>query len=356
MGTILYLIRKEFGHTKRNRFVFACVSTILALNTSERRTQNILLMLYVPITKQQWIGQAKIIVVSTSNGTTSMDTLIYPLTVTSKKLYTNYNIRNQQVQSMPHMNGISLYTVAIVNILMNQTALHYLTKKIPNMYNPQLAPCYTTQEPSNMLVALNDIGIDQSYLTQKAMEKVKQLLDYAATYPNAAIRYYASDMILHAESDAAYLVLPKTRSRIAGYCYLSSKPQSSKISLNQPQPNGPILVECKTLKDVVASAAEAEAETGGLFLNGQTAVIIRIILEALNHKQPPTPLNTENSTSSGFANSHIRIKRAKSWDMRFNWLRCRENQQQLNTYWEKEKKTTKLITSQNILPQNIIKK
>ena len=95
------------------------------------------------------------------------------------------------------------------------------------------------------------------------------------------------------------------------------------------------MIECKTLKHVVASAAEAE--TGGLFLNGQTAVIIRIILEALNHKQPPTPLKTDNSTSSGFANSHIRIKRAKSWDMRFNWLRCRENQQQLHIYWEKGK-------------------
>jgi len=116
--------------------------------------------------------------------------------------------------------------------------------------------------------------------------------------------------------------------------------------------NGPILIECKTLKYVVASAAEAE--TGGLFLNGQTAVIIKIILEALNHKQPPTQLKTDNSTSSGFANSHIRIKRAKSWDMRYNWLRCRENQQQLNIYWEKGK-ATKLTTSRNILPRNIIK-
>jgi len=92
----------------------------------------------------------------------------------------------------------------------------------------------------SMLVALNDIGIDQSHLTQKTMNKVKQLLDYAATCPNAVIKYYASDMILHAESDAAYLVLP-TRSRIAGYFYRSSKPPASKTSLTQPQPNGPIL-------------------------------------------------------------------------------------------------------------------
>jgi len=54
--------------TKSIRFCL-CVD-VLALNISERRTQNILLMLYAPITKQQLIGQAKIIVVSTLNGTT----------------------------------------------------------------------------------------------------------------------------------------------------------------------------------------------------------------------------------------------------------------------------------------------
>ena len=33
-------------------------------------------------------------------------------------------------------------------------------------------------------------------------------MDYLATYPNAYIRYYASDMILNIDSDAAYLVAP----------------------------------------------------------------------------------------------------------------------------------------------------
>ncbi len=108
----------------------------------------------------------------------------------------------------------------------------------------------------------------------------------------------------------------------------------SRALLPTPKPNGPILIECKTLKHVVASAAEAE--TGGLFLNGQTAIPIRIILEALGHRQPPTPLKTDNSTAAtGFANSHIRIKRAKFWDMCYNWLHCQENQEQLRIYWDK---------------------
>ena len=104
-------------------------------------------------------------------------------------------------------------------------------------------------------------------------------MDYAATYPNSIIRYYASDMILHIESDAAYLVLPNARSRVAGHFYLSSHPPAQ--GKPSPQHNGPLLTECKTLKNVVASAAETE--TGGLFHNAQAAVPIRHRLEALDH-------------------------------------------------------------------------
>ena len=45
-------------------------------------------------------------------------------------------------------------------------------------------------------------------------------MDYLHTYPNDYIRFYARDMILHIDSDAAYLVAPKSRSRIAGYFHL----------------------------------------------------------------------------------------------------------------------------------------
>ena len=47
------------------------------------------------------------------------------------------------------------------------------------------------------------------------------LLDYLAIYPNTKIRYHASDMTLHFDSDADYLVLPTARSRITGYFYLN---------------------------------------------------------------------------------------------------------------------------------------
>ena len=79
-------------------------------------------------------------------------------------------------------------------------------------------------------------------------------------------------MCLHVDSDAAYLVLPKARSRLAGYYFLSNHPDFVRTV----RPNGPILTECCTIRTVVASAAEAE--THGIFHNAQTALPIRFLL------------------------------------------------------------------------------
>ena len=154
-------------------------------------------------------------------------------------------------------------------------------------------------------------------------------MDYIATYPNCFIRYHASDMILSIDSDAAYLVLPGARSRIAGYYHLTRIPTPS----SPPFLNAPILVECKTLRHVVSSAAEAE--TSATFHNAQQAIHIRQILHHLGHKQPPTPLKVDNSTTNGFVHNNINQKRSKSWDMRYHWLRDKETQKEINVYWDK---------------------
>ena len=43
------------------------------------------------------------------------------------------------------------------------------------------------------------------------------MLDYAHAYPNEKIYYHASNMILHVELDAAYLVMLGDRSYISGH-------------------------------------------------------------------------------------------------------------------------------------------
>jgi hypothetical protein len=63
------------------------------------------------------------------------------------------------------------------------------------------------------------------------------------------------------------------------------------------------------------------------------AVYIRIILEELGHKQPPTPLQTDNSMAEAVINGKVQPKRTKAMDMRFHWLRDRECQEQFRIYW-----------------------
>eukprot|EP00804_Cyclotella_cryptica_P031011 CCRYP_013601-RB/>CCRYP_013601-RB protein AED:0.37 eAED:0.20 QI:0/-1/0/1/-1/1/1/0/551 len=53
--------------------------------------------------------------------------------------------------------------------------------------------------------ALSKIGTQQAAATEATNSRINHLLDYCATYPNDGISYRASNMILAAHSDAAYL-------------------------------------------------------------------------------------------------------------------------------------------------------
>ena len=93
------------------------------------------------------------------------------------------------------------------------------------------------------------------------------------------------------------------------------------------------MVECEALKHVVSSAAEAE--TVGLFHNCQTAISIRTVLEEMGHPQLATKIKTDNKTANSFVHASMRIKRSKSWDMRYHWLRERAIRKILNIFWDK---------------------
>ena len=53
----------------------------------------------------------------------------------------------------------------------------------------------------------------------------------------------------------------------------------------------------------------------------------------MGHKQPKTPVQTDNSTAEGLINNKIQSKRTKSMDMRFHWLRDRACQGTFRFYW-----------------------
>ena len=73
---------------------------------------------------------------------------------------------------------------------------------------------------NTILSAVNKIVMSQATPTITTIAKTKMLMDYLATHPTAKIRYYASGMQLYIESDAAYLVCPGAKSRVAGYFHM----------------------------------------------------------------------------------------------------------------------------------------
>ena len=98
-----------------------------------------------------------------------------------------------------------------------------------------------------------------------------------------------------------------------------------------PPNNGAILNIAKIIKAVMSSAAEAEV--GALFINAKEAVHIRNILHEMGHPQPPTPIQTDNTTANNVINNKVQPKQLKAMDLRFHWLRDRMAQLQFRFHW-----------------------
>ena len=62
---------------------------------------------------------------------------------------------------------------------------------------------------------------------------------------------------------------------------------------------------------------QQKPKTGRAFKNAQLDLPIRHALETgLDHLQPPKPLKSHNSTTTGFVNNNMHQRRSKSWYMR----------------------------------------
>ena len=78
------------------------------------------------------------------------------------------------------------------------------------------------------------------------------------------------------------------------------------------------MLMCGILKFVVASASGAEL--AALFINAKEGKIIRMTLEEMGHKQPPTPIHCDNITAAGIANDNVKKQQSRSMEMRFFWI------------------------------------
>ena len=131
-------------------------------------------------------------------------------------------------------------------------------------------------------------------------------------------------MILHVDSDTAYLVAPEAQSQAGGYQYLSSHDGSLF--------NGPVLILAKVIKNVMELATEAKL--AALFVNVQEPKAIRNCLRAMGFTQPATPFKIDNNTVNGIINNTMKQKQSKAIDTRFYWLLDQAEQGQFHIYWD----------------------
>jgi hypothetical protein len=135
-------------------------------------------------------------------------------------------------------------------------------------------------------------------------------------------------MVLNVHSNASYLSAPNARSQAGGYFFLGSIPHD-----NSPiQINGAIHAACTILKLIAASAAEAEL--GALFPNAQEAKVIRLVLEELDHPQPPAPIHINNTTTVDILNNTIKQQRSRAKEMRYFRLLDGEAEQLFQFYYQ----------------------
>ena len=82
------------------------------------------------------------------------------------------------------------------------------------------------------------------------------MMAFLAHHPNAKIRYFAGNMQLAVNSDAAYLVVPGAKIQYTGHFYLESTP--NRRNYNDAPHNAAVHTECKILPNIVYSAAKAK--------------------------------------------------------------------------------------------------
>ena len=176
-----------------------------------------------------------------------------------------------------------------------------------------------------MLTTVRQIASQQAEPTEAVQEAADHLLQYAATWPNAILTFYPSDMLLKIMTDGTYLSEPRAGSRIGGLHYLGDHP-------SKPQwINGAIRAISRRLDVVVSSAYESEL--GGTYINAVESLATTRYLELLGHPQLPTEITGDNRVAVDICNGRSFQRRHKATDMRFEWIRCRGKQGQFNVVW-----------------------
>ena len=185
---------------------------------------------------------------------------------------------------------------------------------------------------NTIIPALRNIYSEQPKATTNTEKEVVKILNYLDSNPQAEIQYRASRMQLAIHSDPSYLPVSQARSRASGVHFLTegtTDPKNPEYFV--PTTNSFLLVVCKIMRNIMASAAEAEY--GTIFVNAQTALPIRTTLSEMGWKQVPTDTQEDNSTAVGIVTKEFLQNNSKAMDMRFYWINGRIKQGQFRVFW-----------------------
>jgi hypothetical protein len=130
---------------------------------------------------------------------------------------------------------------------------------------------YARAVDPTLIMPINVLASEQSNATEVTAHKVIKLLNYCNPHQETKIRYHASYMILHIDSDTSYLSENEAKSRVGGFFYMGSNNKNDKKLTN-----GAILIVSKVLKHLMSSAAEAEL--GAVFINAKEGAVLRTTL------------------------------------------------------------------------------
>jgi hypothetical protein len=210
-------------------------------------------------------------------------------------------------QHQPHQHSIPMYR-ATVQYAKSEDTSRRLSPAEKKYFQEVIGVFlyYGRTINSTMLTALSAIASAKAKPTEETMTRCKQFLDYADTHQDAIFTYKSSDMVLILHSDASYLSKPKARSQAGGHFFLYSNSED-------PANNGAVLNLAQLIKTVMSSAAEAEL--GTLYINACEAVPQCQTLAEMGHKQPQTPMQTDNTTALGGVANNIQPQHTKAMDM-----------------------------------------
>ena len=167
------------------------------------------------------------------------------------------------------------------------------------------------------LLPCSHLSSAQSKPTQTDLDAAYTLLRNAATFPNPTLVFRPSDMILRIIGDASYNSEPGARSRAGVFYHLGMATDDTFI-------NGPILCLSSLIPTIVCSASEAEYAT--VYIAGKEGLPIRYTLDNIDCIQPATPITCDNTTAVKIIDGTCKLKRSRSIDQRYHWIRERVNE------------------------------